>query len=857
MADIHLSPIGSDVSGDGSMGNPYKTPAEAHSHASPGDNIIYHAGPFPTGVYYIPNEQQFDVNGTSGNPITHKPYQSGVNIDSIVISGLSGNFPTSTTALIDMSGNFQVLDGLHRDKFIIRDNSTGRGVSVDNDAIVQNLTVCNIGERAVGGGAHRWKAQNVHTFRYGMSHVSGTPAGWPGAIAPFSIGTGVAAAGVVITGCYIHDGWGEGIILLRATGCVVIGNIVHDTYSVGIYIDKCVDGHVEGNYVFATNPAYYKSGAFIKAINSASEGTSFHGPNTKIRIRNNILAGTDNGLRWFRDASNTTPHNYYSDVQFDHNIIYNPVSYAIDLDTVTTVIKPTGCFFRNNIFYKGTASSQTINFGNTGSWVWQNNIFANFTPPTLATGTNSFYNVNPALVNPVISGSVDGYALWYYSTGNRAGIPIAGLTRDFYGKTRNSIPTIGPYEIPPKPTGSTDVYTASFNTPLTVAASPSGVLANDYTSLSGTVDGYTAQTFQTGTIYISGSGAFRYTPRTGFAGTDRFTYTSTSMGGTGTSTGLITVNASTDPPVAVDDTYFTRMNQILTTGAPGLFNNDTLNDGALLGYDATTTKGGTVYVSGSGAFRYTPPNNAYGGQPDTFRYTLQNSNGTGTATVSINIGNVPPSLINKTYSMVKATTFTTGGVFGTGLLQSGTLVGFTDPTVNAGQADMNMEPNGAIAYTPFNFGGSQFFGTDFVNYCIQNSEGTGVATITFLVSNAPPVPVDDSYSTFKNIVLTGAAPGVLSNDTLNSGTITGYDATTTRGGSVFLSGSGHFRYVPPNDVTSPPDDTFRYTLINNVGTGTATVSITISQTAAASSTGITQGYGRFRRYWRYWRIQRI
>lgn len=643
MADKHVDPrIGNDATADGSMALPYKTPSAAHATCIPGDNVIYHAGGQATGTYYITTTQSLSVDGTAGNPITHKPYVSGAFMDSVIFDGRSGVF-TQTAAIFDL-GDFITVNGIQWGGMIFQDNATGRGVSVGDDSIVKHLVIHDMGERSIGGGQSRVLIEHNHVYRGGMRHVSGIVSAWPGGIAPFSFGTGVIAADWTITGNYVHDHWGEGIIALRVTGCVIIGNIVHDCYSVGIYVDKAKSTIVDSNYVFYTNPGYNKSGEKMRITNNANESLSIRCGNSETKYRNNIFVGGSVGIRRFQDGANTSNQNYYSDWQIDNNLIYGQDSYAIDFsDVVSPSAEPTGCYFRNNILFKGIADGLTINVASSDrtAWTWQNNIYADFlltgSSVSFATGTNSFQNQNPNLVSPVVSGSAQGFVLPFTSIANRAGIHIASNTLDYFGKRRNNPPTIGPYEIPAAPTGTADLYYATKNTQLVVAASPSGVLANDYLGLSGTFLNYVPTTSRGASISIDpDTGAFTYNPINNFYGVDTFSYSISNPGGTGVVTSTIIVNNV--PPIAVSDAYDATQDVILNVAAGiGVFLNDTLNSGTIAGYATATSRGGIVYLSGSGAFKYTPPAGLFSPPDDTFIYTLINNVGTGSATVSFTI----------------------------------------------------------------------------------------------------------------------------------------------------------------------------------------------------------------------------
>ena len=109
-------------------------------------------------------------------------------------------------------------------------------------------------------------------------------------------------------------------------------------------------------------------------------------------------------------------------------------------------------------------------------------------------------------------------------------------------------------------------------------------------------------------------------------------------------------------------------------------------------------------------------------------------------------------------------------------------------------------------------------------------------TVTLISAGANAV--NDSYSTFKNVPLNVAAPGVLTNDT-GTPTVTAVvgcsDTTdpftgcaTTAGGTVTVNGDGSFSYTPPS-ATFLGNDTFDYTATNGAGSDNATVTITVAE----------------------------
>ena len=105
-----------------------------------------------------------------------------------------------------------------------------------------------------------------------------------------------------------------------------------------------------------------------------------------------------------------------------------------------------------------------------------------------------------------------------------------------------------------------------------------------------------------------------------------------------------------------------------------------------------------------------------------------------------------------------------------------------------------------------------------------------------------PVAANDAFDALGNATVNIAAPGVLTNDTLNGGEITAFDANGSSGGTIDLSTDGSFRYTPALDYVG--QETFDYTVSNEGGSSTATVTMTstgrgvfVNNTASAGGDG--------------------
>jgi len=91
---------------------------------------------------------------------------------------------------------------------------------------------------------------------------------------------------------------------------------------------------------------------------------------------------------------------------------------------------------------------------------------------------------------------------------------------------------------------------------------------------------------------------------------------------------------SLSPPTAVPDTFSVLGNGSLTASVTA---NDSLNGAAVTAFQNPGTAGGSVALTAAGQLTYTPP----AGQSnlvDTFTYTLSNSAGSSTTTVTVNVG---------------------------------------------------------------------------------------------------------------------------------------------------------------------------------------------------------------------------
>jgi hypothetical protein len=373
------------------------------------------------------------------------------------------------------------------------------------------------------------------------------------------------------------------------------------------------------------------------------------------------------------------------------------------------------------------------------------------------------------------------------------------------------------------PTATNDSYSTPFQTTLT----GSTVLANDAGSALGSTSLVSGPS-NASNFTLNADGTFTYVPQAGFAGTDSFTYRATDSSGQLTNIATVTINvAMPSGPVAAADSYTTSANTTLTVPATGVLGNDTGSSVTVT--SNTNPSHGTVTVNADGSFSYVPAA-GYSG-PDSFTYTITDGFGrTSTATVQLT---VTPTANDDSYTVVSGNTLT---VPAAGILTNdvGSTLQVTSNTTPSG-GTVTVNPNGSFSYTP----SALFEGTDTFTYTVTDASGqTSTATVSILVTNAPPVAVDDTATTSANTPLTIPVVGNDSDPDGHPVSVMGV-GTPLSGGSASFTGTT-VTYTPPSNFTGY--DLVSYTITDGHGkTDTAWVKIFVTVAPDGSSPSDTNG----------------
>jgi subtilisin family serine protease len=193
------------------------------------------------------------------------------------------------------------------------------------------------------------------------------------------------------------------------------------------------------------------------------------------------------------------------------------------------------------------------------------------------------------------------------------------------------------------PVAGTDSYTATAGTVLNVAAP--GVLANDRDADGDAMHAVLATAPAHGTLVLDAAGSFRYTPATGYSGTDSFSYRAADAAASSApATVSLTVKASTvKPPVATADSYSAPVYRSAPYAARilAVLANDNANGGTIAPSSVEIAgapgKGGTAKVNSDNTVSYTPALRFSGAE--TFSYRVRNTLGqwSNTATVTVKV----------------------------------------------------------------------------------------------------------------------------------------------------------------------------------------------------------------------------
>ena len=359
----------------------------------------------------------------------------------------------------------------------------------------------------------------------------------------------------------------------------------------------------------------------------------------------------------------------------------------------------------------------------------------------------------------------------------------------------------------------------------------------------------------------SGNGSTTSGTTTGGGGSGSAT---TGGGGGGTTTGTTTgdvIVPVNNPPIAVNDAGTTLEDtaisgNVLTNDTDPESNTITVTKFAVntisynAGTSATILNVGTLNISSTGEYTFTPELN-YNGNIPTVNYTVTDgtNTATGTLTISVSPVNDIPAVATDTKTTNEDTVATGNVLTNDSDVDEDTLVvtqfSVDGTNTNAGTiktitdvGTLNILSTGAYTFTPaLNYNGT----VPAISYTVTDGNGgsaTGTLNITVTAVNDAPVRVNDTNTILEDNTGTG---NVLSNDSdvdgdtlsLTRFTISGTNynagvtATINGVGTLQILTTGDYTFVPlANYDGSVPVVT--YTLSDSKVTATGTLTITIT-----------------------------
>jgi VCBS repeat-containing protein len=230
---------------------------------------------------------------------------------------------------------------------------------------------------------------------------------------------------------------------------------------------------------------------------------------------------------------------------------------------------------------------------------------------------------------------------------------LEGTTRVIY---HDAIPDRGNITITCNPTNLppiavNDSYAIAANTTLNQSAP--GVLDNDTDAEGAALTAQLVSGPSHGALTLNSNGSFVYTPAANYVGSDSFTYTaSDGTNSSNVATVSISVTGITNtPPVAVNDSYTIAANTTLNQSAPGVLDNDTDAEGAVLTAQLVSGPShGTLTLNTDGSFTYTSFA-GYVGSSDSFTYRANDgTSNSNIASVNITIGSTGSVLFSDDFT---------------------------------------------------------------------------------------------------------------------------------------------------------------------------------------------------------------
>ncbi|MEA2464731.1 MAG: large repetitive protein, partial [Acidobacteriota bacterium] len=316
-------------------------------------------------------------------------------------------------------------------------------------------------------------------------------------------------------------------------------------------------------------------------------------------------------------------------------------------------------------------------------------------------------------------------------------------------------------------------------------------------------------------VWSEEGGTVTYRSDAGYVGLDRFTYTVSDTDGlTAQAEVAVTLIAVNAPPILTNDVAETKTR---TPVLIGVLANDWDPEWKKLVITAVSTpSGGTATIHRRESVSYEPGPDFAG--TDTFEYTVSDGSSTPyRATVTVTVTNETPQPRSEILSAPEDTWV--------GYQAFNVLGNDTDPDGDELHIESVEQPDhGTFLVSTdkqqFSFKGPEnWFGMVTFHYTVSDPFGASVRVMSQIrvhSVNDAPVAVDDSFSVYKNQLLTIAQAAVVGNDTdLEGDTIRIQSVDAPANGTAVLTEAGAIEYRPFGEFVGT--DSFEYTIEDSAG----------------------------------------
>ena len=351
--------------------------------------------------------------------------------------------------------------------------------------------------------------------------------------------------------------------------------------------------------------------------------------------------------------------------------------------------------------------------------------------------------------------------------------------------------------VPPAPTVGDVNLTASFDYKGAATLTPAG----QYTSLA------VATAPTNGTASISGTTA-TYTPTSGYAGSDSFTYTATGPGGTSNPATVSVTVPTPPPPTAGSATLSVASNSTgsVTLTPSGFYSHIVL---------ASNPSYGTASVTWTTA-TYKPTSGYVGS--DSFNYTVTGAGGSSTGTVKVTVAAASAASAPTVGNVSYTATFDTAGAIT--LTPAGQ---FTSLAVATAAAHGSASISGTTAtYTPT----TNYIGSDSFTYTATGPGGTSSPATVSITVPTPPAPTAGNVAVSVGYNSSGSSVTLTPSGFYSSIVL----ASKPSHGSASVNWTTA-TYTPTSGYSG--SDSFTYTVTGAGGSSTGTVNVTVATASAA------------------------